>query len=117
MSTAEQNSRPLGSAAWQAHVKASEQSGLSRAEYCRQYNLSYHALTYWCKKRLSETSSANRKKISLVPVPLPLSVHKESLSTAGSGVQLKLPGQITVDLAPDFSADTLVKVLALLESR
>ena len=31
---------------WQRHVRAQQESGLSRAEYCRQQNLSYHALTY-----------------------------------------------------------------------
>ncbi len=35
---------------WKAHAEAQRQSGLSRAEYCRRHNLSYHALTYWVKK-------------------------------------------------------------------
>ncbi len=30
---------------WQAHVNALEKSGLNRTEYCKQHNLSYHALT------------------------------------------------------------------------
>ena len=32
------------------YVEALAQSGLSRREYCRQHNLSYHAATYWLRK-------------------------------------------------------------------
>ena len=32
------------------HVNALAKSGLSRAEYCRQHNLSYHSMIYWQEK-------------------------------------------------------------------
>ncbi len=49
---------------WQAHVKTLKQSGLELAEYCRQHNLSYHALSYWHRKLSGPGSS----KATLVPV-------------------------------------------------
>ena len=39
---------------WQAHISAQRKSGLSRAAYCKEHNLSYHAATYWNRK-LSHT--------------------------------------------------------------
>ena len=35
---------------WRSHISAWQKSGLSRAKYCRQNNLSSHALGYWHKK-------------------------------------------------------------------
>ena len=35
---------------WRVHLDAQSNSGLSRAEYCRQHDLSYHAFGYWRRK-------------------------------------------------------------------
>jgi transposase-like protein len=57
---------------WQAHLAAQAKSGLSRAEYCRRQQISYHAFTYW-RKRLSMPSGND---ITLVPITLrPDPVH------------------------------------------
>ena len=50
---------------WQNHVRTHLESTLSRAEYCRRYNLSYHALSYW-QRKLSKPSPL---PTALVPVP------------------------------------------------
>lgn len=47
---------------WENHVKAAQQSSLSRAAYCRQNNISYHRLKYWHYKL---TPSANHKVIPI----------------------------------------------------
>ncbi len=44
---------------WEAHLKAAAKSGLSRAEYCRRHNLSYHAMGYW-HKRLSRENDQQK---------------------------------------------------------
>ncbi len=31
---------------WLCHVEAQKKNGLNRTEYCKQYNLSYHTMTY-----------------------------------------------------------------------
>ena len=67
----ENSSTSLSRSAWLAHLKASCQSGLSRAEYCRRHNISYHALTYWYKKTAQQHISVQPGSVNLVPVSLP----------------------------------------------
>ena len=112
----ENSSTSLSRSAWLAHVKASSQSGLSRAEYCRRHNLSYHTLTYWCKKAAPQSIPAQTDSVNLVPVPLPL-IQRPSATRESSGVQIQLAGNITIDVAVDFSQDTLRKVLTVFEGR
>ena len=57
---------------WQAHIKALSESGLSRAEYCRQQKLSYHALIYWQRK----FSPKVKQSQTLVPVAIPTAPTK-----------------------------------------
>jgi len=96
---------------WQAHVTAQQESGLTRAAYCRRHELSYHALTYWQNK----LSKASRQQGQLVQVPLQkiLPIRSEG----SSGVSIVLDNRITITLAEQFSPETLGKVLAVLEKR
>lgn len=106
---------------WQAHVHAFHRSGLSRAEYCRQNNLSYHALTYW-QRKLSNPRTA--KKCSLVPVSLQPAPGREGGGAASASLRLILPGGCTVEVADlklqnnnmkicRLTADFLVKIKAV----
>jgi len=98
---------------WQAHVNALKQSGLSRAEYCRQYSLSYHALTYWSRR----LSSQNSNRSTLVPVPLLPSIRQDSVQTGSAALKIVLPGKMSVEVGDNFSPATLTRLLATLESR
>ena len=98
---------------WQAHVNAAEKSGLSRAEYCRQYNLSYHALTYW-KRKLSRS---NNRQATLVPVTLSTALVRNSEQHNQAGLQIILPGKMSVAVGDNFSPATLSRLLTVLENR
>ncbi len=74
---------------WEAHLKAAAKSGLSRAEYCRRHNLSYHAMGYW-HKRLSRYM--NRQ--TLVPVKMALIQNEDHHGE--SGLRIILPGKMSV---------------------
>ncbi len=52
-------SLPIPSApmSWQVHVDWWRASGLGRAEYCRQHELSYWAMGYWYKKLVHQRKS------------------------------------------------------------
>lgn len=103
--------------AWQAHVLASQQSGLSRAEYCRRHELSYHALTYWCKKSAQSLAGDTASdSICLVPVTLPFSEQAES-SDRSSGLHLRFSETITIEVDCGFSQHTLCSLLSVLEQR
>ncbi len=98
---------------WQSHIKALPDSGLSRAEYCRQHNLPYHALAYWQRKL---------QPIMQAPVLVQVSTTRPVLGNLpdkpeASGVSIRLNNTIAIELAEQFSPDTLNKVLAILEGR
>ena len=98
---------------WQAHVTAQQQSGLSRAEYCRQHQLSYHAATYWNKK-LSKPAS---QKATLVPVTLASSIKINPVPPVRSVLKVILPNKIAIEVDDGFLPTTLTKLLATLEKR
>ena len=98
---------------WQAHIKALSESGLSRAEYCRQHQLSYHALVYWQRKY----SRQDNQSVTLVPVALPPASARIGSQPVDAGLKILLPGQIAIAVADHFSPTTLVKLLKLLGER
>ncbi len=98
---------------WQAHVTQQVKSGLNRAEYCRQHSLSYHALTYWCR-RLSKPMCLPER--SLVPVILRSSIQQMEEQQAAS-LKILLPGQATIEIGDDFLPATLNKLLDTFKAR
>lgn len=98
---------------WQAHVKALQQSGLSRAEYCRQHKLSYHALAYWQRKLSGLGSSGS----ILVPVPLGHGLSQSFPRPDREALRVILPGRLSVEVGDTFSPATLLRLLATLENR
>ena len=95
---------------WEAHLKAAAKSGLSRAEYCRRHNLSYHAMGYWRRKLFRGDS-----RQTFVPVNMAL-IRKEDHRDE-SGLRILLPGNMSVAVGDDFSAATLDRLLTVLENR
>src|SRR3989339_16603 len=88
---------------WQAHLAAQAKSGLSRAEYCRRQQISYHAFTYW-RKRLSKPSGND---ITLVPITLrPAPVHIGA-HVGVTDLMLILPGKISIGIGENFSMTAL----------
>lgn len=98
---------------WQAHVRAMKQSGLSRAEYCRQHNLSYHALNYWHRK----LSGPGNSESTLVPVTIGHGMGQAFHRPAQAALRVILPGRLSVEVGDTFSPATLIRLLATLESR
>jgi len=94
------NRRSCSQRYWRAHVTAQSKSGLTRAEYCRQHKLSYHALTYWHRK----LSQACRNKVQLVPVAM--EQYKNS-RPEGTLYKVILPDQVAVEVPDNFDQVTL----------
>ncbi len=95
---------------WQAHLNASAKSGLSRAEYCRRQNLSYHAMGYWHRK----LSRENRKQKF---VPVNMAVIRNNSQPDKPGLSVILPGKLSIAVEENFSPATLKKLLSVLETR
>ena len=98
---------------WQAHVSQQIKSGLNRAEYCRQHNLSYHTLTYWCRKLSKPMRPSER---SLVPVTLRSNIQPVAKQQAAP-LKILFPGQATIEIGDDFLPSTLNKLLDTLKAR
>jgi len=95
---------------WEAHLQAAAKSGLSRAEYCRRHDLSYHAMGYW-HKRLSRDNSHQ----TFVPVKMAL-IRNEDYRDE-SGLKIILPGKMSIAVGNRFSPATLDRLLTTLENR
>ncbi|GBE11747.1 hypothetical protein BMS3Abin13_00022 [bacterium BMS3Abin13] len=104
--------RPRHERYWQAHVTALKKSGLSRAEYCRQHELSYHALTYWHRK----LSRRSRTGTTLVPVALE-QISARTEHSRGAGLKILVNDRIAIEVDDNFSLTTLGRVLSVLEAR
>ena len=95
---------------WQAHLKAWDSSGFSRAEYCRQQNLSYPAFKYWEKKLISRPSSPP----AFVTVPA-VRVEQAMLGRKEvARLKVDLGGRYRIEVYDDFSSVTLSRLLSLL---
>lgn len=96
---------------WQAHISAQRKSGLSRAAYCKEHNLSYHAATYWSRK----LSKPMQKQTNLVPVKFPSNIEINPAQTARPDFKVILANKIAIEIGDDFSPATLTKLLAVLK--
>jgi len=98
---------------WQVHVQALERSGMSRAEYCRQHDLSYHALTYWQRK----LHHAEQPPV-LVQIPTGQPMTRNPVrQQKNSGVSIQVNNRMRIELTEQFSPAALDKVLGVLEGR
>lgn len=55
-----------GEAFWKQHAELLKSSGLSRVEYCREYDLNYHQFGYWLKK-FSHFASSSLISVKIKP--------------------------------------------------
>ncbi len=98
---------------WLAHVEAQKKSGLNRTEYCKQYKISYHAMTYWTNKE--HVSPGN--KATLVPVQLGSVQLQQSFRLEVPALHIQLSKQISIAVGDNFSPNTLTRLLDTLEVR
>lgn len=92
---------------WSDHIRRWQDSGLIKAEYCRQNHLAKHAFYYWCKK----LRHANQDQGSVVP--LPFRVVDLALSQPPLVVQIGQRFQVAIQ--GDFQPPVLKKLINALE--
>jgi hypothetical protein len=98
---------------WQAHLAAQAKSGLSRTQYCRRQQISYHAFTYW-RNKLSKSSG---NEVTLVPITLRSEPVHANMHGGAADLMIVLPGKLSIAVGQNFSVATLNRLLTLLESR
>lgn len=97
---------------WLAHVQAQQRSGLSQRAYCAAHDLSFKSLAYWRGKQRRIEATTDSPRL----VPVRLIEESATVAVSGSGVRLH-SGGIAIDLALQFDATTLQRVLCVLEGR
>ncbi len=84
---------------WKQHVIACNKSGLSKASYCREHQLTYHQLIYWLSQFESQPAAcvereprpaASSKSSRLLPVVL--RDHQE----VQTGIQITMPNGVLI---------------------
>ena len=68
---------------WQELVKFCNESGQSKAAFCRANSLNYHQFLYWCTK-------FNKKTHSLIPVKLTNATEPLAIIRLGNGSTLEV---------------------------
>ena len=102
-----------GTKKWQAHLAAQAKSGLSRSEYCRRQEISYHAFGYW-RRKLGKTGGNN---VALVPITIQAMPARFVDYDGAADLTLVLPGNISIAVGDNFSGTTLNRLLNLLAAR
>ncbi len=103
--------QPTNSRIWQAHLKALRKSGLTRAEYCRRHNLSYHALTYWKKK----TDRQRKAATHFVSVPAVRINHEVSCHNHTAALKIDLGARLKIEVHDGFTPATLSRIISTLK--
>ena len=95
---------------WLTHVEKQSRSGVSQNAYCTAHDLSLKSFAYWRRKQRRRAPAALRL--------LPVQVIDEAppVPALGSGVRVQAGG-VVIDLALQFDAPTLQRVLSVLERR
>ena len=108
-----QKNQTGGTQKWQAHLFAQAKSGLSRSEYCRRQEISYHAFGYW-RRKLSKTGGNN---VALVPITIQAEPRRVIGYGCAADLTLVLPGSMSIAVGDNFSGATLTRLLNVLATR
>ena len=108
---------------WPEHVRAWRRSGETAQAYCAKRGLSVHVLRSWSSRMQGEkgstttaSKSGSELRMALVRPARPAAAPPSSSVGVGAGVRLRV-GEVCVELARGFDAETLAQVLDVLEHR
>ena len=92
---------------WAALVEAYEASGESQRGFCAARAIGQSSLRYW-RRRLRDDEESARSPARLIPVK----VLSDPPASGGSGVTVVTGAGVRIEVARDFDAPTLARVLA-----
>lgn len=103
---------------WKHRLSQYWNSGLSLSEYCRQHDLNLKTASKWRSRLLSE-HPGHDEALEIVPLNLNLPSDLSpppipAVRSGDSGILLAL-GHLRINLAVDFDAACLERVLSVLE--
>ncbi len=99
-------------AKWQSLVSEQQECGQSMAAFCRARELHKSQFYYW-KERLREAATPQFVEVR---VAKPHLSQRDSCSTLGSTIEVRLSNGRSLVVAPSFDASHLRALLAVVES-
>ena len=106
---------------WAKHMVGWESSGLSQQEYCHQQNINFKTFGSWRTLLKSKAGNLTGTKkpnpVALIPLSVIPAETSHVLAASGkSGIQLLINEKFTVDIAIDFHANTLLRLLEVIKT-
>jgi len=98
---------------WRGHVEQWRTSGQSQAAYCREHGLSDHRLRYW-KRCILPEAVAEEFSGSEGFLPVQLVSNSTAPATVDSGITVRLPTGLGVELRCGFDTQALRSVVQAL---
>lgn len=92
---------------WQGRLDEWKDSGLTQAGYCRLHNLDARNFQYWKKRILPESCAA----AALVEIPVGALSRRLPV---GPTLCLVIDGRYRIEIAPGFDADSLDRLVRVL---
>ncbi len=96
---------------WQYHIEKIHGSSLSQMQYCREHVLALSTFQYW-KKKLKSCDLQDKARFYPLTVQ-PVQPRETSPSSAGLTILVD-SDEVRVDIAEEFSAPALKKLLTVL---
>lgn len=105
---------PATRAYWREQVAAWRRSGLSRAAYCRREAVSASSLGHWVRRLAREQIDGDAVPVIVAVSPRQLAPGLRDASSEFAPLRLRVSERFRVDIAGDFPAPALRKLLHVL---
>ena len=99
---------------WREQVAAWRESGLSRTAYCRRAGVSASSLGHWARRLAREQDSRAAAPVIVAVAPQQLGTALPDVRPGRVPLRLHVGERFQVDIAEDFAAPALRKLLEVL---
>ncbi|WP_419832276.1 IS66 family insertion sequence element accessory protein TnpA [Endozoicomonas atrinae] len=101
---------------WIQHIKAWQQSGLSRPEYLKAHHLSASQFSYYYRNHFLEVKQVANDSKAAGLVQVQVVEDQPVRANPGACLTLSTPKGYRIELESGFDADLLQKVLRIVEA-
>ena len=105
---------PATRAYWREQVAAWRRSGLSRATYCRREAVSASSLGHWVRRLARESENRDTAPVIVAVAPQQFVSALPDARPDSVPLRLHVGGRFQVDIAEDFAAPALRRLLDVL---
>ena len=100
---------------WENHLKSWKRSGLSKAAYCRQKEISYHGFNYWKRRMEKSQPPSSITLVKLEETRNITSSFQQRSVTRQSSIRFWVK-DFCIEVGDNFSKTSLVQLIQTLRS-